>query len=507
MKKQAATSKSPGDSKSLWIFTNEDNPCKDKKAEREQVVIVAKDAVDNGLEINVWPLPRLNATSTFDRAKFFNLITTKDVYSEPSYIENTEGFAQGEIDLDDLLEDIDRSWKKVRKAQTMALFLPGWETRPANPGIMVDLIRLVQIKRKPVPVTVNQATNKRTEKKTDYLGKDGEAAGEIISLNRLRYYTEFGGTRVPMSKEEVDLIKQKANANEEVHSVIICGFKPMRSLPKLNFQNTYLAYPNEEKVIGSRAAFTALHASMLRKQVWAVGELLLRAKKATSRLVAMVPQAEEKDSEDGTQVSAPGIILYSLPFEDDIRAVDEGNGDVADHTLVKKAVELIRHQQMRGVDWGASFENPALTDFWNYIESIAIDIPLQQSQNTLEVDPGAIVSNAGAQIEDLKISLPEDEVKTTTRKRKAPTIDDSGLDWRQLYDTDGVAGCNVVTLKKYLGSIGERVSGKKDELVERVKNSIAGRIEAGTMPGGNDVNDAGDLAAANDAEERDGEDV
>mmetsp|Transcript_11578 Transcript_11578/g.25067 ORF Transcript_11578/g.25067 Transcript_11578/m.25067 type:complete len:773 (+) Transcript_11578:166-2484(+) len=509
VKKQAATSKNPGDSKSLWIFTNEDNPCKDKEVEKEQVVIVAKDAVDNGLEINVWPLPRLNAPSPFDRTKFFDLITTKDVYSEPSYIENTEGFAQGEMDLDDLLEDIDRSWKKVRKAQTLQLFLPGWENRPANPGIMVDLIRPVQVKRKPVAITVNQATNKRTDKKTDYLGKDSDAAGEIINLDRLRYYTEFGGTRVPMSKDEVDLMKQKANANEEVHSLILNGFKPIHSLPKLNFQNTYLAYPNEEKVIGSRSAFTALHAAMLRKQVWAVGELLLRAKKATSRLVAMVPQAEERDEEDGTQISPPGIILYSLPFEDDIRAIDEGNGDTADETLVNKAVELIRHQQMRGVDWGASFENPALTDFWNYIESIAIDIPLQQSENALDVDPDAILANARAQIEDLEMSLPEDEVKTTTRKRKAPTVDDSGVNWRELYDTDGVKGCSMATLKKYLGSVGEKVSGKKDELVERVKNSIVERIAAGTMPGGDNTGDADNAAAtaANDVEAQDEEEV
>ena len=68
VKKQAATSKNPGDSKSLWIFTNEDSPCRENEDEKKQVVTVAKDTVENGLKINVWPLPRRNAS--FDRSKF-----------------------------------------------------------------------------------------------------------------------------------------------------------------------------------------------------------------------------------------------------------------------------------------------------------------------------------------------------------------------------------------------------------------------------------------------------
>ena len=504
VKKQAATSKNPGDSKSLWIFTNEDSPCRENEDEKKQVVTVAKDAVENGLQINVWPLPRRNAS--FDRSKFYADITTKDVYSEPSGMETTEEFAQGEIDLDDLLNDIDKSWKKVRKASTMALFLPGWESRPANPGIMMDLIRPVQIKRKPVAVIINQETNKRTEKITTLLVKDGDTMGdEIKNKSRLRYFSEFGGARAPFTHAEVDLLKQKANANEEVHCVILNGFKPMSTLPWKSFENTYFTYPNEEKVHGSRAAYTALYDAMLRKQVWGVGELLLRAKKASSRLVAMVPQEEVIDEEDGAQVTPPGITLYSLPFEDDIRAIEEPTEDVADAELVDEAVDLIKGQALVGVDFGSSFENPALTAFWNYIESVAIDIPEQKVDNQLKMDADAILARVGAQIEALKLGLPEEEVKVTaSRKRKAPTEDDSGVDWKEKYDSDSIASCNAATLKKYLSSQGEKVSGKKADLVERVQNSIAARIAAGTMPDSSaadenddaNVGDAADGAAA-----------
>ena len=160
---------------------------------------------------------------------------------------------------------------------------------------------------------------------------------------------------------------------------------------------------------------------------------------------------------------------------------------------------------MVGVDFGSSFENPALTAFWNYIESVAIDIPEQKVDNQLKMDADAILARVGAQIEALKLGLPEEEVKVTaSRKRKAPTEDDSGVDWKEKYDSDSIASCNAATLKKYLSSQGEKVSGKKADLVERVQNSIAARIAAGTMPDSSaadenddaNVGDAADGAAA-----------
>ena len=85
------------------------------------------------------------------------------------------------------------------------------------------------------------------------------------------------------------VIRRKSNANKGTASLILVGFKPIASMPRLTFQNSYFAYPNEEKVTGSGDAFAALLASMLRKEVIAIGELLLRAT-ASSRLVAIVPQ-------------------------------------------------------------------------------------------------------------------------------------------------------------------------------------------------------------------------
>ena len=113
-----------------------------------------------------------------------------------------------------------------------------------------------------------------------------------------------------MTAEDVRVIRRKSNANKGTASLILVGFKPIASMPRLTFQNSYFAYPNEEKVTGSGDAFAALLASMLRKEVIAIGELLLRAT-ASSRLVAIVPQAEYH-SEDGRQTKPPGLLIFQL---------------------------------------------------------------------------------------------------------------------------------------------------------------------------------------------------
>uniref|UniRef100_A0A7S1D336 SAP domain-containing protein n=1 Tax=Cyclophora tenuis TaxID=216820 RepID=A0A7S1D336_CYCTE len=69
------------------------------------------------------------------------------------------------------------------------------------------------------------------------------------------------------------------------------------------------------------------------------------------------------------------------------------------------------------------------------------------------------------------------------KKRKAaqPIEDDSGLDWLQLYKDDELSDCKVDQLKKYLRSVGARLSGRKEELILRVSQSIQARMSKGEL--------------------------
>ena len=161
VKRQPSNPKSPGDSRSIWLFTNADDPTRGVDEEKRVTVTTAKDAANNGIDIHLCPLPRADGTG-FDRGRFFDSITAAvDPRMETYQLEDEEGFSEGKIDLEGLLEEIDRHWLKVRKAHTLPLLLPGWENRSGtDPGIMLDLFRHVVVKRKPMAVTVHQGTNK-----------------------------------------------------------------------------------------------------------------------------------------------------------------------------------------------------------------------------------------------------------------------------------------------------------------------------------------------------------
>lgn len=306
------------------------------------------------------------------------------------------------------------------------------------------------------------------------------------SVAEIRQFAAFASERVPLSKTEVAQIKALSNANDEA-SLILLGFKPVDAVPITHtIEYSYFVYPNDEAVRGSTEAFAHLHASMLRKKVLAIGELLTRST-ATSRLVALYPQQEFHREDDDYQIRPPGMIVVMLPFEDDIRTMEPDAGDTATEEIVDKAEALIRHLKLEDVELGESFQNAALVEFWRYIESVALvtNLPPKEEFDT-EVNEEDILDAAGSQLEALRDSLPADikqENVKVAKKRKAPepVEDDSGMDWAQLYTTDELSSCKVADLKKYLRSVGARLSGKKEELVLRVSQSIKARIDKGEL--------------------------
>ena len=77
-------------------------------------------------------------------------------------------------------------------------------------------------------------------------------------------------------------------------------------------------YPDETSIQGSTVAFSALHTKMLQLRQIGIG--FLSVSKRAPKLVALVPQAEERD-EEGFQVAPPGINVIPLPYADDLRNI------------------------------------------------------------------------------------------------------------------------------------------------------------------------------------------
>jgi len=106
-----------------------------------------------------------------------------------------------------------------------------------------------------------------------------------------------------MNLEEVGVLKQRAAKNQKPGCRIL-GFKNMKTLNScFNIDKSYFLYPSDEEVEGSKSAFVALYKSMLKRNVYAIGEFLLKVTANSPRLVALVPQAEVRVDKATDEVS------------------------------------------------------------------------------------------------------------------------------------------------------------------------------------------------------------
>ncbi|KAL3803547.1 hypothetical protein HJC23_014095, partial [Cyclotella cryptica] len=459
------------DSKSLWIFTNVDNPCHNNEGDAKQVAAIAKDVIENGIDIYLLPLPKKEKDGEFDRSIFYD----KFISSENDVYDFTQ--SDGSLDVEAVLDSFDRAIRKVRKYTVLPMFLPGRRDRQDDPGIMLDLYSIVQIKTKPQAVTVHQELNRATQVNRRIVEKD---TGTEVAPSRLHTYSEFCGGRVSIRKEDINKMKTLCNSNKD-QSLILFGFKSMHTLSSTNLiGKPLLAFGNDSVVHGSRKAFFNLKQSMMRKGVYAIGELLLR-KSSPAKMVAMIPQ---HDSHGGFQI-------IPLPFRDEARSIALDDVAFADQNLVDAASCMVSKSVITTDEQFSSIlpENPYLGYFFNFLESVTLGGKLIKPDDEARMNEAMMLESARKEMEDFALSLPADEVARGDRKRKQPLTSKSlkkfnvnvpsvpfeetiPRKWIEMYRNDEIADCNANELKEFLRSIGERVGGKKSDLVDRIHRAI-----------------------------------
>jgi hypothetical protein len=316
------------------------------------------------------------------------------------------------------------------------------------------------------------------------------------SLQRFRQFFDFAGVLIPVSKRDTDEMQLMANAGRDP-GLTILGFKPRGSIPFYHSVSaTFLIYPNDDVVQGSRQAFAQLHSSMLRKNVLAIGEALHRST-WQSRLVAIYP-LEEVESEDN--YLAPCMMVTQLPFEDDIRAVvpdeaskeidrqqeqqksllertlcsnpdaissnpdifatpeDGCSGNIASEQLVSAAMELLSRQHLASMELGFDFENAAMTEFYTYLKNIAFNTTHETPTFDTRLDEDLVLQVAKREIVTFSACLPDDVKNQPAQLRKRPKDfppDESGIDWVELHEAGKLGACKIEQLKQYLRSVGK----------------------------------------------------
>jgi hypothetical protein len=89
---------------------------------------------------------------------------------------------------------------------------------------------------------------------------------------------------------------------------------------------------------------------------------------------------------------------------------------------------------------------------------VAFDAPKEINNYDTIIPAEGILKIAKAEIDAFNASLPIDieKPKAETKKRvRKIAPDDSGIDWKELYNRDEIETCKIDQLKTYLRSVGE----------------------------------------------------
>ncbi|GLI63559.1 hypothetical protein VaNZ11_006414 [Volvox africanus] len=280
--------------------------------------------------------------------------------------------------------------------------------------------------------------------------------------------------------------------------LMLLGFKPLSCLlPYHQMQPSIFLRPDERSAPGSTIAFISLWRAMLAEGRFA----LCRYRKAANtspRLVALIPQDEGIDPY-GIQTDPPGIHMIIMPYMDDIRHPETATGvapqQPSDGQMAasKALIAALDLEKVEAFDL-TQVCNPWLERHYAVVEALALSEP---------IPPWSAIADDGTRprrelfesreaieaIETFRLAFPQEgSGKGTKRKavgepgggpaavkvQKAEAVADaySAIDWEGLYRSNGFTKLNKDDLTLYLRRHLLKVTGKKDELIQRIREHM-----------------------------------
>ena len=324
-----------------------------------------------------------------------------------------------------------------------------------------------------------------------------DSTGTILDDLSMKTYHEYGPSkqRVYFTKNEMKQIKQFGDP-----SLIILGFKPINRLKHYhNLKPSYFMYPDETRIIGSTLCFNTLLQSCIQLKQMIICRFIYR-KTSTPIFVALYPQKELFI--DSHLEKPPGFHVIFLPYGDDIRkinldghkmrVIDEETNE-NDKNLYTKACEIIDTFTFKDLPEPC---NPVLQKHYQNLEALALDEDTNNTTFEDEIQPNddAMIDKAAELIEEFLNLIPEgmnvqkpkrvtgnkrkrsmdidDNKPNKKAKKKNGNIDVRDIDWKTLADNDELKNLKVADLKIYLGNNKLRKTGKKQDLIERIKEHL-----------------------------------
>jgi len=285
----------------------------------------------------------------------------------------------------------------------------------------------------------------------------------------------------------------------------LLGFKAASCLqPHHRIFHSYFVYPNEKGVTGSSALCRALIDKLLANRLMALVQYTAR-RNAEPCLVALLPQAEEIDNDD-MQMRSPGFHLIRLPWAEEIRQVEIPVPEQPELNpeLVRAARAAVSGMRLDGFRPGCA-ENPVLQKHYAAVQALAlgedqpaetVDVLLPDVQTLEAKAPLFREWRAAVDAAAPAMKMPASSSSSSTAKRPLPLRGDAELGgdgipgeparsrprreappaapetlegMRELVRSGEVDRLTVPVLRDWLKAQGVVSSGKKADLVGRVR--------------------------------------
>jgi hypothetical protein len=223
---------------------------------------------------------------------------------------------------------------------------------------------------------------------------------------------------------------------------------------------------------------------MIRKNVVMLGELL-STPGATPRLVSLSPWNPTEKPE-----FQQGMIATLLPFREELRnagsSFDDEIGSMVSDELSRCTIQLVKKFSWKDTPViGSDFANAPRVRLLRYIERVAFGEPAPVEDETYdtafsESHRGQLRTKFSDLIANIKAALTVEQKSEENRASNvARNIDrgparDLGSDWKSRYEDAGgdPSKWKLDVLKRYCKEMGMLQSGKKADVVLRVKPHI-----------------------------------
>ncbi|CAK4175999.1 unnamed protein product [Aphanomyces euteiches] len=445
------------DTQTIWILTNNEDPCLNRSEEREAVKQQFKNHLELRHTLNLFHMPP-TGKSTFDLNRFYSsMFYNADAIEDPS-----KQAAYTIHTYEDMMEESLRKRYRKRRLTTLRLHI----TKSIMMSVELYALRVRQAK--PTPATLDAETNVPLQSSTKWLC---DHTGTYLAPDQINTFLEYGGHRVYLTKDDMTQIKQFDAAG-----IQLLGFEPVTVIRlHESVRAPYFLFPTEEDIVGSQVAFVALHRAMPAKGK--VARCFPRHDHHAECIIWLKPPQDEVYDEQG-QVQPMGFNVIFLPFLDDIRNLHADSQQEARTEQVEAARQVIKSLTLSSMP---AFQNPELQKHYASIQALALDEDVlsfdDKDDTTLPDLEGFRRKKVVAALETFREACGGDELEKESTKRKAPAAapkrekkapkqEDNDIDaWKKLAASGGLAKKTVPELKAFLSANGLSQTGKKADLL------------------------------------------